>query len=88
MKRELEPLWKENFLAFARNEYVKFDRCWHVVENLDLGAREGNTTDRDSEESLLLEKEINIFHLPALEFQAYDFVSFFAPDSTATHQTC
>lgn len=82
MKRESESLWKEKSLAFARNEYVKFDRCWHVVENLDLGAREGNTTDRDSEESLLLEKEINIIHLPALEFQA------FAPDSTATHQTC
>ncbi|KAI4226462.1 MAG: hypothetical protein LQ349_006877, partial [Xanthoria aureola] len=47
---------EKEFLALARNEDVKFKRGWHVVKNLDLGAGEGETKDRDSEESLFFEK--------------------------------
>ena len=47
---------EREFLALARNEDVNFERGWHVVRNLDLGAGEGETKDRDSEESLFFEK--------------------------------
>ena len=54
---------EREFLALARNEDVKFERGWHVVKNLDLGAGEGETKDRDSEESLFFEKS-NFKSLP------------------------
>ncbi|KAL8663745.1 MAG: hypothetical protein Q9168_008039 [Polycauliona sp. 1 TL-2023] len=54
---------EREFLALARNEDVKFKRGWHVVKNLDLGAGEGETKDRDSEESLFFEKS-NFKSLP------------------------
>ncbi|KAI4088874.1 MAG: hypothetical protein LQ339_008648 [Xanthoria mediterranea] len=47
---------EREFLALTRNEDVKFKRGWYVVKNLDLGAGEGETKDRDSEESLFFEK--------------------------------
>ena len=46
---------ERDFLALARNEDIKFQRGWHVVKNLDLGAGEGETKDRDKEESLFFE---------------------------------
>ena len=46
---------EREFLALARNEDVKFERGWHVVKNLDLGAGEGVTKDRDSDELLFFE---------------------------------
>ena len=55
---------EREFLALARNEDVKFKRGWHVVKNLDLGAGEGETKDRDSEESLFFEKS-NFKSLPS-----------------------
>ena len=54
---------EREFLALARNEDVKFERGWHVVKNLDLGADEGDAKDRDSEESLFFEKS-NFKSLP------------------------
>ncbi|KAK3173245.1 hypothetical protein OEA41_006574 [Lepraria neglecta] len=54
---------EREFIALARNEDVKFERGWHVVKNLDLGAGEGETKDRDSEESLFFEKS-NFKSLP------------------------
>ena len=53
--REGTTLERE-FLALARNEDVRFERGWHVVKNLDLGAGEGETKDRDSEESLFFDR--------------------------------
>ena len=46
---------EREFLALARNEDIQFERGWHVVKNLDLGAGEGETKDRDSEEWLFFE---------------------------------
>ena len=54
---------EREFLALARNEDVKFERGWHVVKNLDLGAEERDAKDRDSEESLFFEKS-NFKSLP------------------------
>jgi hypothetical protein len=54
---------ERDFLALARNEDIKFERGWHVVKNLDLGAGEEETKDRDSEESLFFEKS-NFKSLP------------------------
>lgn len=54
---------ERDFLALARNEDIKFERGWHVVRNLDLGAGEEETKDRDSEESLFFEKS-NFKSLP------------------------
>ena len=54
---------EREFLALARNEDVRFERGWHVVRNLDLGAGEGATKDRDCEESLFFEKS-NFKSLP------------------------
>lgn len=55
---------EREFLALARNEDVKFKRGWHVVKNLDLGAGDGETKERDSEESLFFEKS-NFKSLPS-----------------------
>ncbi|KAL9613031.1 MAG: hypothetical protein Q9167_002421 [Letrouitia subvulpina] len=55
---------EREFLALARNEDIKFERGWHVVRNLDLGAGEGETKDRDTEESLFFEKS-NFKSLPS-----------------------
>ena len=54
---------EREFLALARNKDVKFERGWHIVKNLDLGAEERDAKDRDSEESLFFEKS-NFKSLP------------------------
>ena len=55
---------ENDFLALARNEDVKFERGWHVVKNPDLGSGEGETKNRDSEESLFFEQS-NFRSLPS-----------------------
>ena len=55
---------EKEFLTLARNEDIKFERGWHVVKNLDLGASDGDTKDRDSEEALFFERS-NFKSLPS-----------------------
>jgi len=52
------------FLSLARNEDVKFQLGWHVVRNIDSGARDGKSELRDEVETAYF-KDSNFKNLPS-----------------------